>query len=139
MECDELNKKMYRVDPRKSNFGVLVLEKVATPCSELCAARTRNLVRYEVNFPALLSSLCTRIRVFFRKWCRYQKPWLPPQMVVFEGVQRGVEFGAGHRFEESGRQSQIFLRRDFNVQPRPAHRRHGVTLLFGQLRFIGRL
>jgi len=30
------------------------VEEVTTPCTQLPAARTRNLVHYELNFPAFL-------------------------------------------------------------------------------------
>jgi len=38
------------LDQWKNNFGVLVVEEVTTPCLRLSAARTRNLVHYEVSF-----------------------------------------------------------------------------------------
>ena len=41
---------------------------------------------------------------------------LAPQFAVFERVQRGVEFGRWHCFEERGGQPQILLRGYFDVQ-----------------------
>ena len=50
------------MEQTKNNIGVLVVEEVTTPCTGLSAARTRDLVHYEVNFPALPSLLSLKYR-----------------------------------------------------------------------------
>ena len=41
-------------DQVENYFGILVVEEVTTPRLGLFAARTRNLVHYEVHFPTFL-------------------------------------------------------------------------------------